>query len=219
MNEHLRLDRLPGTTQAADGLPRRRWSVAEIEAMVAKGIIDEDERFELIGGEVVPMSPKGARHELVKVALNRFFQRAAPDHLEVAQETTLRLDKDTFVEPDFCGFPRGLDLKALNGGAVLLAVEVADFEPGLRYRPQEPHLCRLRRARDLGHQRQHAGDPCLPAGGSAGLQVRAEQALCSTSGAGACSRACRLAGRSGARARRPVVTRDPNTHLPLTQRV
>jgi Uma2 family endonuclease len=125
MNEHLRPDRLPGTTQAAEGLPRRRWSVAEIEAMVAKGILDEDERFELIGGEVVPMSPKGARHELVKIALNRFFQRAAPDHLEIAPETTLRLDKDTFVEPDFCVFPRGLDLKALNGGAVLLAVEVA----------------------------------------------------------------------------------------------
>jgi Uma2 family endonuclease len=126
MNEHLRPDRLPGTTQAAEGLPRRRFSVAEIEAMVAKGIIDEHERFELIGGEVVPMSPKGARHELVKITLNRFFQRAAPDYLEIAQETTLRLDKDTFVEPDFCVFRRGLDLKALDGGAVMLAVEVAD---------------------------------------------------------------------------------------------
>jgi hypothetical protein len=68
MNEHLRLGRLQGTTQAAEGLPRRRWSVAEIEAMVAKGIIDEDERFELIGGEAVPMSPRGVRHEVVKAA-------------------------------------------------------------------------------------------------------------------------------------------------------
>jgi len=126
MNEQLRPASLPATTQAAEGLPRRRWSVAEIEEMVAKGIIAEDERFELIGGEVVPMSPKGARHELVKIALNRFFQRAAPDHLEIAQETTLRLDQDSFVEPDFCVFRRGLDLKALNGEAVLLAVEVAD---------------------------------------------------------------------------------------------
>ena len=126
MSEPVRLEHLPGTTQEAEGLPRRRWSVAEIEAMVATGVIDEDERFELIGGEVVPMSPKGARHELVKIALNRFFQRAAPDHLEVAPETTLRLDKDTFVGPDFCVFPRGLDLKVLNGAAVLLAVEIAD---------------------------------------------------------------------------------------------
>jgi Uma2 family endonuclease len=126
MNEQLRRPHLSMTTQAAEGLMRRRWSVAEIEAMVKAGILDEDERFELIGGEVVPMSPKGARHELVKIALNRFFQRAAPDHLEIAPETTLRLDKDTFVEPDFCVFPRGLDLKALDGDAVLLAVEVAD---------------------------------------------------------------------------------------------
>jgi Uma2 family endonuclease len=107
-------------------LPRRRWSVAEIEAMVERGIIDEDERFELIGGEVVPMCPKGARHDLVKIALNRFLQRAAPEHLEIAPETTLRFDKYSFVEPDFIVFPRGLDLKKLNGGAVLLAIEVAD---------------------------------------------------------------------------------------------
>jgi Uma2 family endonuclease len=126
MNEHLRPASLPGTTQAAEGLPRRRWSVAEIEEMVAKGIIAEDERFELIGGEVVPKSPKGARHEFVKIALNRFFQRTAPDHIEIAPETTLRLDKDSFVEPDFCVFRRGLDLKALDGAAVLLAVEIAD---------------------------------------------------------------------------------------------
>ncbi|TDX67436.1 Uma2 family endonuclease [Methylosinus sp. sav-2] len=126
MNPHLRPIGLPLETQAAEGLPRRCWSVAEIEEMLRAGIIDEDERFELIGGEVVPMSPKGARHEWVKIAVNRFLQRAAPQHLEVAQETTLRLDARTFVEPDFCVFPRDLPLSALDGPAVLLAIEIAD---------------------------------------------------------------------------------------------
>jgi Uma2 family endonuclease len=126
MNEMLRPPSLPHTTQAAEGLPRRRWTVAEIEAIVRAGIIDENERTELIGGELVPMAAKGPRHEQVKIALNRFFQRAAPEHLEIAPETTLRLDLDSFVEPDFCVFPRGLDIEALNGEAVLLAVEVAD---------------------------------------------------------------------------------------------
>lgn len=51
MNEHTaRFSSIAGTTQAAEGMPRRAWSVAEIEAMVAAGIIPEDERFELIGG-------------------------------------------------------------------------------------------------------------------------------------------------------------------------
>jgi len=38
------------STQAAEGLPRRRFTVAEVEAMVEAGIMDEDERVELIGG-------------------------------------------------------------------------------------------------------------------------------------------------------------------------
>lgn len=100
--------------------------MAEVEGMVRAGIIDENERFELIGGEIVPMSPKGARHEWVKVELNRFFQRAAPELLSVAPETTLRLDAHAFVEPDFCVYRRDLNLKDLNGSEIHLAVEVAD---------------------------------------------------------------------------------------------
>ncbi len=126
MNALLRPKNLPLTTQAAEGLPRRRFSVAEIEAMVQAGVIDEDERFELIGGEAVPMSPKGARHEWIKIELCRFLQRVAPEHLTIAQETTLRPDAATFLEPDFCAFRRALDLKSLDGPAVLMAVEVAD---------------------------------------------------------------------------------------------
>ena len=60
---------MPRTTMAAEGLPRRPFTVAELEAMVAAGILEEDERIELIGGEVVPMSPKGNQHEVVKAAL------------------------------------------------------------------------------------------------------------------------------------------------------
>lgn len=57
------------TTQAAEGMLRRRFTVEELEAMVAAGILGEDERIELIGGEVVPMSPKGNSHEVLKHAL------------------------------------------------------------------------------------------------------------------------------------------------------
>jgi Uma2 family endonuclease len=127
MNEHTNVfPPMPPTTQAAEGLPRRPWTVAEIEAMVAAGIIDGDERFELIGGEVVPMLPKGGRHEMVKLELNRHFQRTGPDELHIAQETTLRLDPKSFLEPDFCIFPRSLFPGDLRGHHVLLAIEVGD---------------------------------------------------------------------------------------------
>ena len=127
MNEHTApLQPMPLTTQAAEGLPRRPWTVAEIEAMVAAGIIEKDERFELIGGEVVPMSPKGARHELVKAELNEYFQRLGLTDLRIVPETTLRLDEKAFLEPDFCVFPRSIAPGDLRGPDVLLAVEVAD---------------------------------------------------------------------------------------------
>ena len=72
MNEMLRPPSFPNTTQAGEGLPRRRWTVAEIEAMVRAGIIDEDERFELIGGELVAMAARNRKHEVLRIAPTRF---------------------------------------------------------------------------------------------------------------------------------------------------
>ena len=45
MNEQLRTHMLGLTTRAAEGLPRRRWTTAELERMLAAGILDPDERF------------------------------------------------------------------------------------------------------------------------------------------------------------------------------
>jgi len=132
MNSHLRPAPFPAATQAAEGLPRRRWSVAEIEAMVAKGIILEDERFEMIGGEAVPMSPKGDRHELVKAALQQhWFPRIVGSPINLITETTLRVGQDEFYEPDFLFWPRSIALKDVTAATALLIVEVADTS--LRY--------------------------------------------------------------------------------------
>lgn len=127
MNEHLRPDRFPSTTQAAEGLPRRRWTVAEIEAMVAQGILLEDERFELVGGEVVPMSPKGVRHEVVKGALQQhWFPLIVGTPINLITETTLHIAADDFREPDFLFWPRSIPLKEVSPGSAILIVEVAD---------------------------------------------------------------------------------------------
>jgi len=126
MNEHLRPGRLPGTTQAAEGLPRRRWSVAEIEAMVAKGIIDEDEGFELIGGEVVPMSPKGRRHEILRSKLAFYMTRRASGDLMVVAEAQLNLTDDSYVLPDILVHPAAIEVPDVRGPTALLVVEIAD---------------------------------------------------------------------------------------------
>ena len=126
MNEHLRPDRLPGTTQAAEGLPRRRWTVAEIEAMVAKGIISEDERFELIGGEAVPMSPKGRQHEILRSELAFYMTQRAGADLRVVAEAQLNLTDDAYVLPDILVYPAAIKVPDVRGPTTLLVIEIAD---------------------------------------------------------------------------------------------
>jgi Uma2 family endonuclease len=118
--------KLPPTTQEAEGLPRRRWTVAELEQMTEAGILLDDERLELIGGEVVPMSPKGARHEALKIWLNERWTKIKPDAVLLAPETTFRLSEDTCLEPDFVIWPRSMGVAGLNARSALLAVEIAD---------------------------------------------------------------------------------------------
>jgi Uma2 family endonuclease len=113
-------------TRGAEGLARWRFTVADVEAMVRAGILDEDERVELIRGELVPMSPKGSRHEVLKVALNRLWLKLCPDDVQIAQETTLRLSADTYLEPDFVIYPSDVGLVGIKGENVLLVVEVGD---------------------------------------------------------------------------------------------
>jgi Putative restriction endonuclease len=119
------------TTSAAEGLPRRRFTVAEVEAMVAAGVMQEDERVELIGGELVPMSPKGNQHEVLKAALLRRWYRAAPDEVDLVPETIFRLSEDTYLEPDVVIYPRTSGIIGLSADNVLLVVEIADSS--LRY--------------------------------------------------------------------------------------
>jgi len=130
-------------TRAAEGFPRRAFTVAEIRRMVEAGIIAEDENFELIEGEIVPMSPKGNQHEVLKAALNEVFARGKPDDLRLAVETSLYLSDDSFVEPDLCLYPKRILPEDVKGSDVLLAIEVAGsslgYDRGLKARLYARH--------------------------------------------------------------------------------
>jgi Uma2 family endonuclease len=125
MNVHVTRPVFP-TTQAAEGLPRRKWSVAEILRMMDAGIIKQHDRFELIGGEVVPMSPKGVPHETVKMELNRFWTKILPTDVSILTETTLYINDHEFLEPDFIFWPRSIGVKDIKPKDVMLLVEASD---------------------------------------------------------------------------------------------
>jgi Uma2 family endonuclease len=114
------------TTRAADGLPRWSWTVAEIERMAAGGYFRDEDRFELVGGEIVPMSPKGRRHEIVREALAFRFSRVAPEGVFVASEPQFNLAEDTYAVPDILVRPAAIKTPDLRGVDALLVVEIAD---------------------------------------------------------------------------------------------
>ncbi len=124
-------------SRAAEGLARRAFTIADLEKMVEAGLIDPDERLELIGGEIVPMSPKGNRHEAIKVALAIYWGERCASGYAFAPETGLYLSTTTYLEPDFIVFSRQTALAELKGPDVLLAVEVADssLDYDLRRKP------------------------------------------------------------------------------------
>jgi hypothetical protein len=68
-------------TRAAEGFDRRSFTVQEVLRMQEAGILSDDENFELIEGEIVPMQAKTHIHELIKSSLGLGLARALPENL------------------------------------------------------------------------------------------------------------------------------------------
>jgi len=58
---------------------RRLFTVDEYHRMAQAGILSEDDRIELIEGEIVWMSPIGSRHARCVRLLNRIFSKGVGD--------------------------------------------------------------------------------------------------------------------------------------------
>ena len=140
------------TTMAAEGLPRRVFTVEDVSRMIEAGILREDERFELVEGEIVMMAAKGIAHERMKSALLIAVVRALPDHLTLGVEITLRLTDTVMLEPDIAVFPKELLTRSSTGFARLdpgeahLVIEVAAtslaYDRGLKARLYARHRVR-----------------------------------------------------------------------------
>jgi Uma2 family endonuclease len=112
-------------TRAAEGFDRRSFTVGEILRIQDAGIIAEDENFELIEGEVVPMQAKTHVHELLKSALTMGGVRALPENLWMGVSSSIYLGPNTFVEPDIVVYPKDIKLEDVKGSDILLLIEVA----------------------------------------------------------------------------------------------
>jgi hypothetical protein len=88
----------------------RKYLVSDIFFLLEAGLLNESAKFELVDGEIIPMSPKGSHHEAMRLLVARWLRGAWADRFDSLQEHTLKIDDGTFLEPDFVLFDSGRDL-------------------------------------------------------------------------------------------------------------
>ncbi|MFM9977731.1 MAG: Uma2 family endonuclease [Sphingomonadaceae bacterium] len=121
--------------QITRGVIPARLTVADVLRLQDEGVIGEDENFELIAGEIVPMAAmKSGAHERIKNRLVRLLNRALPDALGVFVESSIPFAEDTYLEPDIAVFDAALDTHRATGADMLLVIEVASSSIGFDLR-------------------------------------------------------------------------------------
>jgi Uma2 family endonuclease len=115
-------------------ISKKLFTVDEYSRMAEAGILNEDDRVELIEGEIIEMSPIGHRHSGCVARAHKRFIEALGSTAVVMSQSPLLLSDWTAPQPDIIVLhPRAdfYDTRTPNASDVLLAVEVSDSS--LRY--------------------------------------------------------------------------------------
>ena len=114
---------------------RRRFTAEEYHKMAEAGILHEDDRVELIEGEIVDMAPIGSRHATCVRELVWLLSKQLSDELRLDVQNPVRLVEYGEPQTDLAVIRAGDYAGALpEPGDVLLLIEVSDTT--LRYDPE-----------------------------------------------------------------------------------
>lgn len=108
---------------------RRTFTVTEYERMASAGILNEDDRVELLEGEIIAMSPIGSLHAACVNRLNSLLTTAVGRAAVVSVQNPIRLTDFSEPEPDVALLRPRSDFYAQSHPTpadALLLIEVAD---------------------------------------------------------------------------------------------
>lgn len=112
----------------------RRFTVEEFHRMGRAGLFDEDDRVELIGGEIVSMTPIGRRHVACVNRLVALFHKHFLGRFIVSSQNPLRLSEKSEPQPDLAVLAFRPDFYASRAAMAedaLLVVEVGESSAAL----------------------------------------------------------------------------------------
>jgi Uma2 family endonuclease len=126
-------------------IERYRFTTADYHRLAEAGILGEDERVELIEGEIIRMNPIGPRHSGDVNRLTRLFIRALGDDAVVHIQNPIWLDEHSEPQPDLALLRPRRDFYAAahpTPADVLLVIEVADSSVAYDRRVKAPLYAR-----------------------------------------------------------------------------
>ncbi len=110
-------------------LLRRRFTLAEYHRMGEVGILSEDDRVELIEGEIVEMTPINSHHAGFINRLVGIFAKNAINQAIVSVQNPVHLSEDSEPQPDLALLKPRADFYVASHPTprdILLIIEVAD---------------------------------------------------------------------------------------------
>jgi Uma2 family endonuclease len=105
------------------------FTVDEYYRMAEAGILGEDDRVELLDGEIVQMSPIGSRHSACVDRLTRKLTQIPEERAIVRVQNPIRLSERSELQPDLCLLRPRQDYYSSahpRPGDTFLVVEVAE---------------------------------------------------------------------------------------------
>ncbi|MBS1251915.1 MAG: hypothetical protein MAG451_00949 [Anaerolineales bacterium] len=108
---------------------RRTFTVDEYHQMIEAGVLTEDDRVELLEGEIVGMTPIGSPHAACVKRLNHFFSDRVGNRALVSVQDPIQISEHSEPEPDAALLRPHPDFYAESHPKpedVLLVVEVAE---------------------------------------------------------------------------------------------
>jgi len=117
------------TAQPVVTWARRTWTADEYHRMAEVGILHEDDRVELIDGEIVEMSPIGSRHAACVNRIVSVLRQRLGIEFIISVQNPIRLNDASEPQPDIAVLRLRADYYADSlpvPSDVLLVIEVAD---------------------------------------------------------------------------------------------
>ena len=110
-------------------MAKRRFCAKDFQKMDEAGVFCENDRVELVDGEIVDMAPIGSYHNSCVTTLTHIFVRAVPEGVRVQVQGAMQMDESTMFQPDLAILrPSDDDYFESNPTPedVLLVIEVSD---------------------------------------------------------------------------------------------